>query len=107
MTKGEKKIYDSMTVTVTIITEKKSNTLIIPSTAIQVDSGNRIVQIMKGTEIIEKKVVVGIKDAINTEILSGLILGEQILTQRYISPDQKMVTKTGKFERPNVNGLGV
>jgi hypothetical protein len=29
------------------------------------------------------------------------------LTQRYISPDQKMVTKTGKFERPNVNGLGV
>jgi multidrug efflux pump subunit AcrA (membrane-fusion protein) len=107
MTKGEKKIYDSMTVTVTIITEKKSNILIIPSTAIQVDSGNRIVQIMKGTEIIEKKVVVGIKDAINTEILSGLILGEQILTQRYISPDQKMVTKTGKFERPNVNGLGI
>jgi len=107
MTKGEKKIYDSMTVTVTIITEKKSNTLIIPSTAIQVDSGNRIVQIMKGTEIIEKKVVVGIKDAINTEILSGLILGEQILTQRYISPDQKMVTKTGKFERPNVDWLGV
>lgn len=107
MTKGERKIYDSMTVTVTIITEKKSNTLIVPSTAIQVESGNRIVQIMQGTEIIEKKVVVGIKDAINTEILSGLSLGDKILTQRYISPDQKMATKTGKFEKPNVRWLGV
>ena len=107
MTKGEKKIYDSMTVTVTIITEKKSNTLIVPSTAIQVESGSRIVQIMQGTEIIEKKVVVGIKDAINTEILSGLSLGDKILTQRYISPDQKIATKTGKFERPNDKGLGV
>jgi multidrug efflux pump subunit AcrA (membrane-fusion protein) len=102
MTKGERKIYDSMTVTVTIITEKKSNTLIVPSTAIQVESGNRIVQIMQGTEIIEKKVVVGIKDAINTEILSGLTLGQKILIQRYISPNQKMATKTGKFEKPNV-----
>jgi len=77
MVKGEKKIYDSMTVSVKIITERKLNTIIVPSMAVQTESGTTTVQVQErdGSEV-TKKVVTGITDGSNTEILSGVSVGE-------------------------------
>jgi hypothetical protein len=73
-----------MTVTVKIITEKKTNTLIIPTSAIQTESGNTVVQIAKPDKTTEtRKIVTGITDGTNTEILSGLNLGEKIYLESY------------------------
>ena len=74
-----------MTVTVKIITERKNNTLVIPSSAIKTESGSSVVNLITSngsTELVP--VVPGIKDGSNTEILSGLTIGDKIMIQRYI-----------------------
>ncbi len=84
MVKGEKKIYDSMTVSVKIMTERKINTIIVPSMAIQTESGNTIVQVQeRDGSVMSKKVVTGITDSSNTEILSGLNIWEKVYLETY------------------------
>lgn len=93
MVKWEKKIYDSMTVSVKIMTERKMNTIIVPSMAIQTESGNTIVQVQNrdGT-VVSKKVVTGITDSSNTEILSGLNIWETVYLETYTAA--KWTTKS-------------
>jgi multidrug efflux pump subunit AcrA (membrane-fusion protein) len=64
-----------MTVTVKIITERKTNTLVIPRSAIKTESGTSVVNIITSNGNTKlTPVVPGIKDGSNTEILSGLKL---------------------------------
>ena len=72
--KGEKKIYDSMTVTVKIITQRKTNTLVIPSSAITTESGSSIVNMVTADGTVPTPILPGITDGTSTEILSGLNL---------------------------------
>lgn len=76
-----------MTVTVKIITERKTNTIVIPNTAMQTQSGTTIVQVKNpdGT-MTSKKVVTGISDGAKTEILTGLTIGEFVFLETYIAP---------------------
>lgn len=100
--KWDKKIYDSMTVTVKIITERKLNTIIVPSMAIQTESGNTIVQVQNrdGT-VTSKKVITGITDSSNTEILSGLNIGERIYLETYTLPTSSKTTSTTNSDKAN------
>lgn len=81
--KGEKKIYDGMTVTVNIIIQKKENVLYIPSTAIQMVGTGEVIQIIKWSDIQMVPITEGITDGINTEILSWLVLGDKVLLKAY------------------------
>ncbi|MFA6255777.1 MAG: efflux RND transporter periplasmic adaptor subunit [Candidatus Absconditabacterales bacterium] len=83
MTKGERKIYDGMSVTVNITIEKRDDVLIVPSTAIQTIKGITAIPVTVGGTLIPKTVVVGITDGINSEILSGLSLGDVISLTTY------------------------
>ena len=109
MKKWEKKIYDSMTVTVKIITERKNNTLVIPSSAIKTESGSSVVNLITSngsTELVP--VVPGIKDGSNTEILSGLTIGDKIMIQIYIPASWASVASGSAWpQRPNTKWLGI
>ncbi|MEI6426469.1 MAG: efflux RND transporter periplasmic adaptor subunit [Candidatus Absconditabacteria bacterium] len=114
MVKGEKKIYDSMTVSVKIMTERKINTIIVPSMAIQTESGNTIVQVQeRDGSVMSKKVVTGITDSSNTEILSGLNIGEKVYLETYTAAKGAIQTAVGpdgtkaQDFRKSQKGLGV
>jgi hypothetical protein len=47
MKKGEKKIYDGMTVNVQIIIENKDNILVVPTLALQTLGKDSALQVMK------------------------------------------------------------
>ncbi|MFC1964363.1 efflux RND transporter periplasmic adaptor subunit, partial [Chloroflexota bacterium] len=71
-----------MTTTVDIIKEKKENVLLVPSRAIYENSeGKTVVKVMVNGQTEEKLVVAGIDDDIQTEIISGLSEGEQVIIE--------------------------
>ena len=108
--KGEKKIYDSMTVTVKIITQRKTDTLIIPSSAIKTESGSSIVNVVTNWgNTRPTPVVPGITDGTDTEILSGLTLWDKIMIQKYVAAKSSTVGTSGSAwpQRPNTKGLGI
>lgn len=110
MKKWEKKIYDSMTVTVKIITERKTNTLVIPRSAIKTESGTSVVNIITSNGNTKlTPVVPGIKDGSNTEILSGLKLWDKIMIQKYVAARTSAFGGSGSsgIKPPNTKWLGI
>ncbi len=83
MKKWDKKIYDGMSVTVTIIIDRKSNVLVVPSAAIQTIKWETAIPVMQWWTIVPKSVVVGITDGVNSEILSGLSLWDVVSLTTY------------------------
>ncbi|AHB40917.1 Efflux transporter, RND family, MFP subunit [candidate division SR1 bacterium RAAC1_SR1_1] len=113
MEKGEKKIYDSMTVNIEIITEQAKNVMIIPTTAIQTRGQRSVVQIIKNGNSTMKPIEIGIHDTFNTEVTSGLNLGETILLDEYKTVSGSSNSKSTGTNFPaqegmsSMRGLGV
>ena len=108
--KGEKKIYDSMTVTVKIITQRKTDTLVIPSAAIKSESGSSVVNLVTDNWTTPTPVVPGITDGTDTEILSGLNLWDKIMIQKYVAAKSAPAfgaSGSSGVQRPTTKGLGV
>ena len=71
-----------MTVTADIVTDERSNALLVPNRAIRQDSsGNPVVKIMVGDQTQERAVVTGISDGLQTEIISGLNEGDRVVIE--------------------------
>ena len=69
-----------MSATADIISIEKTGVLLIPSRAIKEDDqGNPVVDVMVGNKIETRVIQLGISDGINTEIISGLSVGEKIV----------------------------
>jgi len=65
-----------------IVLASRTDVLLVPDRAIGKDSeGNPIVNVLVGKELEERPVVVGISDGFDTEIISGLKVGETILAR--------------------------
>ncbi|MEH8044304.1 efflux RND transporter periplasmic adaptor subunit [Gallibacterium anatis] len=75
----EHKLQIGMTTQNTIITAQKQHVLVVPTLAIQKRNGQNSVQILDGDKVIEKIVQIGLHDDINTEILSGLNEGDNVI----------------------------
>jgi multidrug efflux pump subunit AcrA (membrane-fusion protein) len=71
-------LKDGLSATVDIISQQKSNVLIIPSKAITRSGQNSTVQVVKGTGTETRTVTTGITDGTYTEITDGLAEGEQV-----------------------------
>jgi HlyD family secretion protein len=64
-----------------IITNERTNVLLVPDRAIKKDSeGNTIVDVVTNGKLEERPVVVGVSDGFNIEIISGLKEGEVVST---------------------------
>jgi len=63
-----------------IVLASRADVLLVPDRAISEDSeGNTIVNVVVDDDLEERPVVVGISDGFNTEIISGLKVGETVL----------------------------
>jgi multidrug efflux pump subunit AcrA (membrane-fusion protein) len=74
-------LKDGLSATVTIIIQEKDNVTILPSRAITRASGVSTVQLIKGTSTETRTVTTGLSDSSNTEITSGLNVGDQVLVK--------------------------
>lgn len=75
----EHKLQIGMTTQNTIITAQKQHVLVVPTLAIQKRNGQNCVQILDDDKVVEKVVQIGLHDDINTEILSGLNEGDNVI----------------------------
>jgi len=76
----DKDIKPGMTANVTITTDKKENVIAVPQRAIITKNGKKIVRVLKRGEIEEVEVETGLKGDANTEIISGLKEGDEVIT---------------------------
>jgi macrolide-specific efflux system membrane fusion protein len=74
-----KTLRPEMTTNVTIYLETRKNVLVVPTSAITRERGERYVTVIEGEKKIQSKVKAGWKDNGFTEIISGLKEGEEIL----------------------------
>ena len=88
------KLRVGMSASVDIIITQRSDVLLVPSRAISLDEqGNSIVKVKTGEEVVARKVVTGITDELQTEIISGLNEGETVL----IELKAKATSESGLF----------
>lgn len=80
--KGSLPLKSGMTAKADIVTEKKTGVLLVPERAITRSNGNASVKIMVNSKLQEKPVTTGISDEINTEIVSGLGEGQEVVIER-------------------------
>jgi len=92
-------MYPNMAVTAKIITEMKSDIITIPSSAIQNNNGENTVKIIEDgkTEPMSVIVETGISNDTQTEIISGLKEGDNIVTGTINQQRTKTGTKTSVF----------
>ncbi len=64
---------------ITKIKAKSENALVIPKHVIKTDGDRTYVQLLRGDEKVEADIETGISNAVETEILSGLSEGEEVI----------------------------
>ena len=68
-----------MNASVDVVTNEHKNALLLPNDAIKKDNdGNSYVEIMNSQQIVTKPVVIGLSNSTETEIVSGLGLGDKV-----------------------------
>ena len=80
--KGGLPLKAGMTAKADIVTEKKTGVLLVPEKAITRSNDNASVKIMVNGKLHSKPVTTGISDEINTEIVSGLNEGDEVVIER-------------------------
>lgn len=105
----DEKIKPQMTVSASIITDVKQNVLIVPSGAVKTGNGSSYVEVLNGDTPEQKIVEVGISNAAETEIVSGLNEGDKVITQT-IDPNSSTAVQgasvNGGIRIPGVSGGG-
>lgn len=70
-----------MTTQNTIVVSNKDNVLIIPTITLNTKNGKSYVYVLeKNNTVVEKEVTIGLSDSMNTEIISGLKDGENVIS---------------------------
>jgi multidrug efflux pump subunit AcrA (membrane-fusion protein) len=69
-----------MSASADIVIDERTNVLVVPSRAVGSDNqGNALVKVMVNGQIEERRVVRGISDGFQTEIVDGLEEGERVV----------------------------
>jgi len=82
---GASEILPNMSATANIILEVKDNVLLVPSSAVQKQNDQNVVQVMKGKQQQVVNVEVGLISDAQTEIISGLSEGDEVITSNTAS----------------------
>lgn len=83
---GNNQVLPNMSATANIITATKDSVLLIPTTAIQTQSGQSVVRIMdKNNQITTVNVTTGLSSDTQTEIISGVSEGQNVITSTVFS----------------------
>lgn len=73
-------LLPGMAVTANILVDKKDNALLVPVSAVTTEDGQPYVRVMSGIREQSVPVVVGLSSDTQTEIISGLSEGDQVIT---------------------------
>ena len=77
---ADDQIFPNMTANANIITQTKSDILLIPSTAIHTQNDQSYVEVMNNRQVSQVNVEVGLSSTTQTEITSGLTEGDLVVT---------------------------
>lgn len=77
----DERIKPEMSVSASIITSVKQDVILVPNSAVKMQSGSSYVQVLKGQTPENKNVEVGLSDNAQTEIISGINIGDKVVTQ--------------------------
>lgn len=84
---GDTRLKNAMSATATILMEKKENVLLVPVDAIESVNGQRCVNVVNGSETVQRAITVGITQDDYAEVIDGLEEGEQVVLNRVDSVD--------------------
>lgn len=104
MEKGEKKIYDSMTVNIEIITEEAKDVIVVPTTAIQTRWERIFVRVQNDDTRKMQPIEIWIHDTFNTEVISGLNLSATVLLNEYTSTNSSN-NSSSNWSSAQANGM--
>lgn len=75
-----KELLPNMSATVAIITNQKDNVLLVPSGAVITQNGQTVVRVIKNGTLTESAVETGLSSSTQTEIVSGVSEGDEVVT---------------------------
>jgi macrolide-specific efflux system membrane fusion protein len=90
-------IYPNMAVTAKIILNSKTDVLLVPSAAIQTSNGQSVVRILKSGKITNQNVEVGLSNDTQSEIISGVYEGDEVVTGVVSSSTTRTQNGTSPF----------
>lgn len=82
-----------MTSHVKILSERKTDVLLVPNAAVKFEKGEYVVLVPREPKNVPVNVKIGIRDEKNTEITSGLKEGEEIIIEKPAAPPKGMDVK--------------
>ncbi len=97
------RVKSGMSVSSTIITESKTDVLLIPNSALKTQGDVNYVQILESNAPVNKTVEVGLANDDYTEIVSGLNEGDKVITKTVSSADSSSTSSTSSSSS-NSNG---
>lgn len=98
---GLPNMYPNMSVSANILIDSKQDVLVIPSSAIQISDGVSTVKVIKNNQTSQIEVETGLSDDTNTEIISGLSVGDTVITSTITNNNS---TKTNSSTNQSVFG---
>ena len=90
-------IYSNMTATANIITQTRDDVILVPSAAIQNQNGTNSVRIMKNNAVTSVPVEIGASNDLETEILSGVSVGDMVVTGSTSASSTTSTSTTSPF----------
>ncbi len=90
-------IYPNMSATITIITNTKSDVVIVPNAAVIKQASGAIVRTLVNNTLKENPVEIGIASDAETEVVSGINAGDTIVTSITQSSSSRTPTTTSVF----------
>ena len=89
---GLSNMYPNMAVSASIIVDSKEDVMTVPTTAISTTDGKSTVKVLKNNQVSVTEIEAGIADSSNTEIISGLSVGDTVVTSTVTSTTSKTTT---------------
>lgn len=85
----DQRVLIGMTAIVELVTAEKKGVLLIPNSAILPKGSGRIVQIPDGQSTKEVDITIGLSDGVQTEVLTGLTEGQEIISTPLTNTSQR------------------
>ncbi len=101
-------MYPNMSVSVNIIIDSRADVLTVPTSSIQTNNGQSVVQVLKDNQVSQVIIETGLSDTTQTEIISGLNEGDTIITSTSTTKStiNSTSTTTSVFSGSGLGGGG-
>jgi len=101
------RIKPEMSVSAAIITGVKQDVMLVPNSAVKTQSGSSYVQVLNSGQTPQNvNVEVGLSDNTQTEIVSGINVGDNVVTQTIKSGTTSTTTSSSSVRIPGLGGGG-